>query len=129
MSAEQTMKVKREGRKRREARYWAIVLIWAGLVFGAESIGALPKIGSADAWNWVFFGAGLVALLGAMLRAASPNRPEPTASLWDFVWGAILIILGLSGLTTLKIGFPLILLLIGIALLSTNLLHADRSLE
>jgi hypothetical protein len=36
------------------------------------------------------------------------------------------MILGLSGLTTLEIGFPLILLLIGVALLATTLMAADK---
>lgn len=114
-----------EERKRRETIYWAVVLIWAGLVFGAESLRLLPQVGQADAWNWVFFGAGLLTLLWAIRRAAVLGRSDPTASLWNFVWGGILIILGLSGLTIAKIGVPLVLLLIGIALLGTTRLQAD----
>lgn len=117
----------KDERKRGEALFWAAVLIWAGLVFGADSLGALPQIGGMDTWNWVFFGAGLLALIGCVRRASSPDRTQPT--IWDYVWSGILMILGLSGLTTVKIGFPLILLLIGVALLGSSLWHTDRSLS
>ncbi len=104
-----------EQRERINSVYWAGVLIWTGLVFGLDRLGILPQVGRADAWSWVFFGSGAYALLVCMHHAASVEQPH--LSLWSYVWGVILIILGLSGLTGLKIGFPLILVLIGIALL------------
>jgi hypothetical protein len=127
MLAEQNTTSRKAAGKRREARYWAAVLIWAGLVFGADRLDVLPQVGQMDAWNWVFFGAGLFALVGTVLRATSPDKPDPAASLWDFVWAGVLLILGLSGLTTLKIGFPLILLLIGLVLLVTTLSSGEKS--
>jgi hypothetical protein len=127
MLTEQKSGIKKEEHKRGEALYWAAVLIWAGLVFGAEKLGVLPQVGGMDAWNWVFFGAGLFALVGCIRRAASPDRTHPTT--WDYAWAGILIILGLSGLTTLEIGFPMILLLIGMALLATTLLPTERPLS
>jgi hypothetical protein len=124
MLTEQNKTIKQEESRRGEALYWAAVLIWAGLVFGAENLGALPQVGGMDAWNWVFFGAGLLALVGCIRRLSSPDRAHPTT--WDYVWAGVLMILGLSGLTTLEIGFPLILLLIGVALLATTLMAADE---
>ena len=112
-----------EKRKRLEAIWWAGVFIWAGLVFGADSLGLLPQIGGADAWSWVFAGAGLSALVGDLWRVASPDQPNPTA--WDYTWGGILLIIGLGGFFNLEIGFPLILILIGVVILGSMLLRRE----
>jgi hypothetical protein len=124
MLTERNDTIKQGERKRGEALYWAAVLIWAGLVFGADNLGVLPQVGGMDAWNWVFFGAGLLALVGCIRRLSLPDRAHPT--MWDYVWAGVLMIVGLSGLTTLEIGFPLILLLIGVALLATSVVAVDE---
>ena len=113
----------REGRKRIDAIYWAGVFIWAGVVFGADSLGFLPQIGGASAWSWVFAGAGLYALLGNIYRAASLDWPNPTT--WDYIWAAILLIVGLGGVFNVDVGFPVILIVIGVALLANMLLRRD----
>ena len=118
---EQKMMNQKEERRHLEAIYWGGVLIWAGLVFGLESLGYLPQIGKADAWSWVFFGAGLYALLGALVRVASPHYPNPTT--WDYLWAAFLLIIGLGGATALEITWPLILVLVGVVLLGSMLLR------
>lgn len=110
MTIEQSTGKKKE-RQRLEGLWWAVVLIWAGLVFGADSMGVLPKIGAADAWSWVFLGAGVFGLLGGLYRMSSPDAPNPTA--WDWSWGGIFLILGLGGFTALNISWPLILVLVG----------------
>jgi hypothetical protein len=102
---------KRRERKRLEGLWWAIVLIWAGLVFGADSLGLLPQIGDADAWSWIFLGAGMFGILGALYRVTSPNVHNPTTR--DWVWGSFCLIIGLGGFTTVKIAWPLILILVG----------------
>ena len=123
MTTEQNVTNWKQDRGYLEAIYWGGVLIWAGLVFGADSLGYLPQVGGADAWSWVFLGAGLYALAGALLRAASPDYLPPTT--WDYVWAGILLILGLSGFTGLEIGFSLILLLIGVAILGSALVRRN----
>jgi hypothetical protein len=102
---------KRRERKRLEGLWWAVVLIWAGLVFGADSMGLLPQIGDADAWSWIFLGAGVFGVLGALYRVISPNVPN--SSTWDWVWGSFCLIIGLGGFTTINIAWPLILILLG----------------
>ena len=49
-------------RKSLDVYFWGGVLILAGLVFGGGSMDLLPQIGDADAWGWVFLGAGLLSL-------------------------------------------------------------------
>ena len=102
---------KRRERKRLEGLWWAVVLIWAGMVFGADSMGLLPQIGDADAWSWIFLGAGVFGVLSALYRVISLNVPNPTT--WDWIWGAFCLIIGLGGFTTINIAWPLILILVG----------------
>jgi hypothetical protein len=105
---------------RGDAAYWAFVLIWAGLVLAAESTGVLARLGGAGAWTWLFCGAGVLALVGGIRRLAATPRANPVAILWDCVWGAVLLTLGL---TVFDIGLPLILVAIGVGLLGTTYLR------
>lgn len=122
MSVEQEMTSK-EKRSRIDTVYWGGVLLWAGLVFGAENLGYLPQIGEANAWSWAFAGAGIFGLLGSLYRAYSPNLPNPNT--WDYLWSGGLTILGLAGFTSLDIGFPLVLLLVGVILLGSAVLRRE----
>ncbi len=110
MTVEQKENEKKE-RQRLEGLWWAVVLIWAGLIFGAESLGLLPQIGNADSWSWVFLGAGVFGTLGNLYRVTSPDSPNPTT--WDWSWSGIFLIIGLGGFTALNISWPLILILVG----------------
>ncbi len=112
---------RQEVRRRLETIYWGGMIIWAGLIFGADSMGFLPQIGGADAWSWIFLGAGLYGLLMALFRAASPDYSNPTT--WDYVWAGIFLILGLSGMFSMNIAWPLILVLVGGAILGKTLLR------
>jgi hypothetical protein len=103
--------------------YWAGVLLWAGLVFGAEALGLLPQIGGASAWSWVFAGAGLLALLGNFYRTGTSDWPNPEA--WDYIWAGGLLIVGLGGFFGLEIAFPLILVLVGVITVVTVFLRRD----
>ncbi len=108
-----------EQRRRLQGLYWACVLIWAGLVFTADAGGWLPQVGRAGPWNWLFFGAGVLALVGALWREASPAYARPRVG--NYIWAGILIIIGLSGFVVLKITWPLVLLAVGLVLLANFL--------
>jgi hypothetical protein len=122
MTFEQNVSEKKE-RQRLEGLWWAIVLIWTGLVFGADSMGVLPQIGEADAWSWIFLGAGVFGLISNFYRLTSPAVPTPTT--WDWSWSGIFLIIGLGGFTPLDFSWPLILILIG----GVTLIKALRSSE
>lgn len=119
LKAEETATAEREERSRLEAMWWAGALIWAGLVFAADSLGLLPQIGESDAWSWVFLGAGLYGTLGNLYRVANPNSPNPTA--WDTIWSGGLLIIGLAGMSPVDIFWPLILVLVGVVILAETL--------
>ena len=109
--------------KRIKGIYWATVFIWAGLVFGADSLGMLPQVGGATAWSWVFTGAGMLSLLGNIVRVSSPDWPDPLA--WDYIWAATLLIVGLGGFINVDIAFPLVLILVGIVFFGNLLFDRD----
>lgn len=111
----------RKARKRAEGLWWAGALIWAGVVFGAESLDLLPQIGDADAWSWVFLGAGLYGLLSDLYYLSSKSAYKPTA--WDWIWSGGLTLVGLGGFMTVNISWPLILIIIGAAILVSQYLR------
>lgn len=99
-----------ERRSMAESLYWAGVLVWAGLVFGANSLGVLPQFGSGDAWSWVFIGAGLY---GTFMNIYHSTLPDPVTTTWDYIWSGFWLLLGLSGLFAIDMFWPLVLVLIG----------------
>ena len=106
-------------RHRLQSLFWASILIWAGLVFTAESMGWLPQLGHTGAWNWVFFGAGVIALVGALWRELSAAHTRPGVG--NYLSAGILIIIGLSGFIAVKITWPVVLLALGVILLAIAL--------
>jgi hypothetical protein len=119
LKAEEAEMLERQERRRLETMWWAGALIWAGLVFAADSLGLLPQIGESDAWTWVFLGSGLYGLLGSLYRVISPDSPNPTA--WDYIWSGCLFIIGLAGMSPVDIFWPLILVLVGVVILAEAL--------
>jgi hypothetical protein len=103
-----------EKRANAEALYWAGVLIWAGLVFMFSSLGILPEIGSADAWSWVFLGAGLY---GTLINLYSSSMQVSVTTTWDYIWSGFWLVLGFSGFVAVDVFWPVVFLLIGAATL------------
>lgn len=100
---------------------WAAILIWAGLVFMAETLGYLPQIGDAGAWSWIFFGAGVLVLLEVIVRTVSPDYARPVTG--RVIWAGVLMLIGLNGVTSFAITWPLILVLVGVGVLANSLLR------
>ena len=123
MSAEHRVVGRDAERRRIEAIYWAGVLILAGLVFVADSVGVLPGIGGADAWSWIFLGAGVYSLLGSLYRQIMPDILNPTG--FDWFWGVIFAAVGLSGFAAIEIAWSLVLIVAGAAILVRTLMYRD----
>jgi hypothetical protein len=117
---------KMEVRKRYETLYWAGALIWAGLMFGAESLSILPQVGQADAWTWVFVGVGLYGTLINIYGTASPNLKITTTE--DYLWSGFWLLLGLSGFFAVDIFWPIALVLIGVAIVVKQLFRQDSTI-
>jgi hypothetical protein len=114
MTVEQRMS-RWEQRRGFETLWWAGTLIWAGVVFGADSLGWLPQIGQAGAWTWVFLGAGLYGLVGTLYRQASTDALNPRR--WDYAWSGFLLVVGLAGVFGVDAFWPAVLILAGVAYL------------
>lgn len=102
------------------AVFWAAILIMAGLVFLANNMGFLPELGSAEPWDWIFFGAGALLLIEVLVRVVSPDYARPVTG--RIIFAGVLLAVGLSGLGDFEFTWPLILVLIGFAILANTLL-------
>jgi hypothetical protein len=99
-----------------EAAIWAFVLIWVGIVWLLSSTGLLDNLlGGAADWVGVgFLGAGLIVLLGVVVRLVVPAYRRPVTG--GIILGLVFVGIGLGNLTNgwVVIG-PLVLIGIGIA--------------
>ena len=123
LKEQQEMLLEKAERKRLESYWWAAVLIWAGLVLISDYFGILPEIGGANAWSWIFLGAGVFGLIGALFRAVNTDLPKPTG--WDYFWSVLFLIIGASGFFGGGVAFPIVLLVIGLAILANVLFRGD----
>ena len=123
MTTESEMIEQKKEKKYLDAIFWGGALLWAGLVFGAETLGYLPQIGAANAWSWVFVGAGVYGLLMNIVRLASQSLSNPAA--WDWIWVVIFVIIGAAGFFAINVPWWLFLIIIGVVILFGALFHRD----
>jgi len=99
---------------------WASILIWAGLVLLVDNLGFLAHFERLDAWAVIFIGAGLIVLLGVVVRLLVPAyRRAVTGTL---ILGLILIGIGLGNLLSWNVIWPLILIALGVFILVRGLI-------
>jgi hypothetical protein len=123
LKAEQEQMLEKAQRKRLESFWWAAVFIWAGLVLVADFLDVLPEIREANAWSWIFLGAGIFGLIGALVRLYSSDLPNPTGG--DYFWSGLFFVIGASGFFGDWITFPLALILVGVAILANLIFRPD----
>ena len=123
MTTESEMIEQKKEKKYLDAIFWGGALLWAGLVFGADTLGYLPQIGAASAWSWVFLGAGVYRLLMNIVRLVSQSLSNPAA--WDWVWAVIFVIIGAAGFFAINVPWWLFLIIIGVAILFGALFRRD----
>jgi hypothetical protein len=99
-----------------EAATWALVLIWAGVAWLLSNTGAFDSLmgDGQDVWPVVFLGAGLILLLGVVVRLVVPSYRRPITG--GLILGLVFVGIGLGGITDgwVVIG-PLVLIGIGLA--------------
>lgn len=106
---------------------WAVILIWAGLVFLAENLGWLSglqtrasdipglNIIGLGAWSVFFLGAGVIVLIEVLVRLAAPDYRRPVGG--NIFLAAIFFGIGLGGIFGWTVTWPLILIALGLIVL------------
>jgi hypothetical protein len=109
---------------------WAAIFIWAGLVFLASNLGILDWAlqGASEitglgmfnnavrAWPLVLVGAGVIILIGVLIRLLVPAYRKPVTG--SIIFAIILIGIGLGDLINWGIVWAVILIILGIAILT-----------
>ncbi len=109
--------------KKLDTLWWAVALIWAGVVFGAESLDFLPQIGDAEVWSWIFFGAGLFGLVLNFFSLSADEYQDPTT--WDWIWSGGLTLAGAAAFVAFDFPWWLVLIVVGGAILISALKKQD----
>jgi hypothetical protein len=73
---------------------WALILIWAGVVFLAQNLGWLTQFELANTWGLIFIGAGLLVFLEVIVRLIMPEYRRPVIG--TFIFGMILLGVGIG---------------------------------
>jgi hypothetical protein len=97
---------------------WALVLIWAGLVLIAAN---LEFFGIWDAWPVIFIGAGVIVLLGVLIRLLVPAYRRPVTG--SIIFGFILVGVGVGQLWEWEVVGALVLIAIGISIFLSRLVQ------
>jgi hypothetical protein len=103
---------------------WALILIWAGVVFLAQNLGWLTQFELESPWGLIFIGAGLIVWLEVLIRLAMPKYRRPVVG--TFIFGIILIGIGVGitfGTTPQmwSIIFALVIIAVGVSILLRGL--------
>jgi hypothetical protein len=106
-----------------DAATWAIIFIWAGLVLLAGNMGVLDNLLGTriEAWSVGFIGAGVIVLLGVVVRVLVPAYRRPLMG--GLIFGVILIGVGLGEIIGWVAIGPLILIAIGVSVLLRGILR------
>jgi hypothetical protein len=106
---------------------WAATLIWVGIVLLADNLGYLDRLQiraaelpfelpfQPEIWTLIFLGAGVLVLIGVVLRLLVPSYRRPV--LGDLIWGIVLFGIALGEWALI---WPFILIAIGVSILVDN---------
>jgi hypothetical protein len=103
------------------AAAWALIIIWAGLVFLADNLGWLARFEIREEWGLIFLGAGFILLLEVLARFALPDYRRAVTG--NVVFAVVMIGVGLSILELFdwKIIWAVALIAIGLGVLLQGL--------
>ncbi len=115
---------------------WALILIWAGLVFLGENLGLMEtivadpiQIGEVTirqigTWSMIFLGAGVLIFLEGVIRTFVPAYRSSTGG--DFFLAAVFLGIGLGGLIGYSLVWPFILIAMGLATLASAMIRQRK---
>jgi hypothetical protein len=100
---------------------WALILIWAGVVFLMETTGTLASlrdslsVSKLEPWPLIALGAGLLFLVEVVIRVMMPAYRRPIVG--SLILSVVLIGVGSEQITGKEIIWALILIALGAGLL------------
>jgi len=94
---------------------WAAILIWVGLVLLAENLNLMSGFGLWNPWAFGFAGAGLIVLLGVVVRLSMPEYRRGVTG--GVILGFILLGVGLGFVIGWGMVWPLVLIAIAVVIL------------
>lgn len=115
---------------------WALILIWAGLVFLASNLGWLDQIQvqyvlpegleilGLGTWSLIALGAGLILFVEVLIRTFVPAYRSSTGG--NYFLAAIFLGIGLSGIFGWRLVWPLVLIGMGLAALANALVRSRK---
>ncbi len=102
---------------------FAGILIMAGLIWLADGMSLLPRLGSSQSKDWIFLGAGGLLILESLLRIFSADAHGP--SFFRLIVGVVLLGFGLSSIFGVTLSsaawWPVILIILGLSALGRGL--------
>ena len=104
-----------------EAAGWAVFLIWIGLVFLADNMKMDLGLWAGEPWRLVLAGAGVITLVQVLFRVLVPTYRRPVIG--SIIFGMILLAVGLGVLTSWNVIWPVIVIVVGVAILAGALLR------
>lgn len=102
---------------------WAVILIWAGVVFLADNLGFLSNLSdriNLETWSVIFLGAGVIVFIEVLIRLAMPEYRRPVTG--SIFFALFLIGIGLSDIFGWQLVWPLILIALGLSFLLRGVL-------
>lgn len=109
-----------------DALWWALFLIWIGIVILADYYGYLARFERLETWSIIMIGAGVLVLLGVLARLVVPAYRRPV--LGNVILGVVLLAIGLTDVVDLKgpVVGAIILFLIGGSIIVGGLTRGRR---
>lgn len=120
---------KREEKWRRDplnAVVWAAMFIWAGVVLLLDNLGYLASLSAGfrfdiEAWSLIFLGAGVMVLIGVVVRLVVPDYRAPVTG--GVIFALILIGIGLGDMISWVLVWPIILITLGLYIILRGLMR------
>lgn len=115
---------------------WALILIWAGLVFLASNFGWLdtnqvsPSLPAGlefiglGTWSLIFMGAGVLIFIESLLSTFVPSLRSNNSG--NYFLAAIFLGIGLSSIFGWDLIWPLVLIFLGLSALASALIKRKQ---
>ncbi len=109
-----------KGEDRGGAVVGGLILVWLGISFYLQQISAIPRV---EWWAYFLSGLGVILILQGVVRRTRTGRPL-TGSV---VGGAVLLVIGMTGILGIGSFWPWVLVLLGIIVILSGMTARRRS--